>query len=151
MPTADELAPMTADNTPGLADAAQLIRNGMREPAIASLKEIRRAYPGSAYANFLLAVAHFQKLWWSVGQQYAEAAIAADPAYRRSPTLAKLFVYSLMSDAFWEKAGAFLTRELAEVSPPYLEQAARTHESARVRARAAQILASLGRGQGRGW
>jgi hypothetical protein len=146
----DELSPMTPDTTPGLAEAAALIRSGQREPAIASLKEIRRAYPGTAYASFLLAVAHLQKLWWSVGLQYAQAAIAADPAYRRSPALAKLFVYSLMSDAFWEKAAALLTHDLAEVAPPYLEQAAQHAESPRVRARAIQILASLGRAPTRG-
>jgi hypothetical protein len=60
----------------------------------------------------------------------------------RSPKLAKLLIYSLMSDAFWEKAAAFLTRNLAEISTPYLEEAAQSDRSPRVRARAAQILAS---------
>jgi serine/threonine protein kinase len=145
----DEISPMTPDSTPGLTDAAQLMRMGLRDQAITVLREVRRDYPRSAYANFLLAVAHFEKLWWSVGLQYAEAAIQADPAYRRSPTLTKLLIHSLMSDGFWERAAAFLTHDLAEVSTPYLEEAAQHDESPRVRARAAQILASLARASAR--
>jgi tetratricopeptide (TPR) repeat protein len=144
----DELSPMAPDATPGLAGAAQLVRLGLREQAITVLQEMRRSDPRSAYANFLLAVVYFEKLWWSVGLQHAQAAIQAEPAYRRSPKLAKLLVYSLMSDSFWEKAAAFLTRDMAEVAPPYLEEAAQHAESARVRARAAQILASLARASG---
>ena len=144
----DELSPMAPDATPGLAGAAQLVRLGLREQAITVLQEMRRSDPRSAYANFLLAVVYFEKLWWSVGLQHAQAAIQAEPAYRRSPKLAKLLVYSLMSDSFWEKAAAFLTRDMAEVAPPYLEEAAQHAESPRVRARAAQILASLARASG---
>jgi eukaryotic-like serine/threonine-protein kinase len=138
----DDLGPMAPDNTPGLADAVQLVRLGLRDQAITVLQEIRRNYPGSAYASFLLAVAYFEKLWWSVGLQHAEAAIQADPAYRRSPKLAKLLVYSLMSDSFWRKGGAFLEQEMADIAASYLEEAARSHRSPAVRARAAQILAS---------
>ena len=148
-PVSDELSPMAPDGTPGLAGAAQLVRLGLREQAITVLQEMRRNDPRSAYANFLLAVVYFEKLWWSVGLQHAQAAIQAEPAYRRSPKLAKLLVYSLMSDSFWEKAAAFLTREMAGVAPPYLEEAAQHAESPRVRARAAQILAGLARGSGR--
>ncbi len=143
----DELAPMGPDDTPGLAEAARLLRSGQREAAIASLKEIRRLAPRSSYANFLLAVAHFEKLWWSVGLQYAQTAMQLEPAYRRSPKLAKLLIYSLMSDSFWEKASHVLIHEMPEVSGAYLAHAARHEESPRVRARAAQIL---GRGAGRG-
>jgi len=128
----------------------QLLRSGQREVAIASLKEIRRLYPRSPYANFLLAVAHFEKLWWSIGLQYAQTAMQADPAYRRSPKLTKLLIYSLMSDSFWEKAGYVLTHDMAEISGPYLEQAAQYEESPRVRARAAQILSGRGPARG-GW
>jgi eukaryotic-like serine/threonine-protein kinase len=144
----DDLAPLAPDNTPGLAEAADLLRSGQREPAIASLLEIRRRSPHSAYANFLLAVAYFEKLWWSIGLQHAQAAIAAEPAYRRSPTLARLLVHSLMSDAFWEKAAGFLDQDLAEISTPYLEEAAGFDKSPRVRARAAQLLARRSAGRG---
>ena len=149
----DELSPIAPDATPGLAGAAQLVRLGLREQAITILQEIRRDYPRSAYANYLLAVVYFEKLWWSVGLQHAQAAIQAEPAYRRSPKLAKLLVYSLMSDSFWEKAAAFLTHDMAEVAPPHLEEAAQHAESPRVRARAAQILAGLARASGKsgGW
>ncbi len=136
----DELAPMTADATPGLVDAAQLVRMGLRDQAITVLQEIRHDYPRSAHANFLLAVVYFEKLWWSVGLQHAQAAIDVDPAYRRSPKLAKLLIRSLQSDSFWERAGAFLERDMAEISGPYLQEAAQSDRSARVRARAAQIL-----------
>ena len=145
----DELSPMAPDGNPGLAGAAQLVRLGLREQAITVLQEIRRSDPRSAYANYLLAIVYFEKLWWSIGLQHAQAAIQAEPAYRRSSKLAKLLVYSLMSDSFWEKAAAFLTREMAEVAPLYLEEAAQHAESARVRARAAQILANLARASGR--
>jgi eukaryotic-like serine/threonine-protein kinase len=140
----DELSPMTPDSTPGLADVAQLVRMGLRDQAITILQEIRRTYPRSAYANFLLAVAHFEKLWWSVGLQHAQAAIQADPAYRRSPKLAKLLIHSLISDSFWVRAAAFLRQDMAEISTPYLEAAAQFDKSPRVRARAAQILAGDG-------
>ena len=138
----DELSPMTPDSTPGLADVVQLVRMGLRDQAITILQDIRRNYPRSAYANFLLAVAYFEKLWWSVGLQHAQTAMQADPAYRHSPKLAKLLIHALISDSFWERAAAFLKQDMAEISTPYLEAAAQFDKSPRVRARAAQILAS---------
>jgi serine/threonine-protein kinase len=140
---ADELSPMGQDDTPGLADAAQLVRLGVSDQAITVLQDIRRNYPLSAYTNFLLAVTYFDKMWWSIGREHAQAAMNLDPAYRRSPKLAKLFIRSLMSDSFWEKAAAILEQDLAEVAPTYLQEAAQNDRSARVRARAGQILASI--------
>jgi hypothetical protein len=136
----DDLGPMTPDSTPGLADAAQLVRLGLRDQAITVLQDIRGHYPRSAYASYLLAVVYFEKLWWSIGLQHAQAAIQNDPAYRRSPRLAKLLVHSLISDGFWEKGAAFLKQEMAEVATPYLEEAAKSDKSPRVRVRAAQVL-----------
>jgi hypothetical protein len=142
-PTAiDEVSPMTPDSTPGLGDAAQLVRLGLHDQAITVLQDVRRNYPRSAYANFLLAVAYLDKLWWSDGLKHARVAIQIDPAYRRSPKLAKLFVHSLVSDGFWEKGGAFLMQDMAEVAIPYLEATAQSDRNPRVRARAAQVLAS---------
>jgi hypothetical protein len=57
---------MGPDETPGLTQAAQHLRTGHREAAIASLKESRRLCPRSRA-----------------------------PAYRRSPKLTKLLVYSV--------------------------------------------------------
>jgi len=142
-PAMDELAPMSPDGTPGLADAAQLVRLGLADQAITVLQDIRHSYPRSAYANFLLAVTYFDKMWWTMGLQQAQAAMQLDPAYRRSPKLAKVLIRSLMSDSFGEKAAAALGQDLAEVSPTYLEEASQFDKSARVRARAAQILASM--------
>ena len=139
----DELSPLAPDGTPGLADAAQLVRLGLRDQALIVLQDIRRNYPHSAYANFLLAVAFLEKLWWSDGLKHARAAIQIEPAYRQSPRLAKLFVHSLVSDSFWERGAAFLDQEMAEISTPYLEETARSDKNPRVRARAAQILASI--------
>jgi hypothetical protein len=136
----NELLPMTPDNTPGLGDAARLVSLGLDDQAITVVQDVRRDYPRSAYANFLLAAAYFDKLWWSEGLKYARAAIQIDPAYRRSPKLARLLVRSLMSDNFWPKAAAFLQQEMAETAPLYLEEAAQSHRSPSVRARAAQIL-----------
>lgn len=138
----DELAPLVPDSTPGLADAAQLVRLGLRDQAVTVLQDIRRSYPRSAYANFLLAVIYLEKLWWSAGAQHAQAAMQADPAYRRSPKLARLMVHGLVSDAFWDRAADFLEHEMAEFSIPYLEEAAQFDKSPRVRGRANQILSS---------
>lgn len=140
---ADELSPLGQDATPGLADAAQLVRLGLSDQAITVLQDIRRNYPLSAHTNFLLAVTYFDKMWWSIGREHALAAMNLDPAYRRSPKLVKLFVRSLMSDSFWEKAAAILEQDLAEVSPPYLQEAAQSDRSARVRTRAGQVLANI--------
>lgn len=142
-PPADELSPMGRDETPGLTDAAQLVRLGLADQAITVLQDIRHNYPLSAYTNFLLAVTYFDKMWWSIGREHAQAAMNLDPAYRRSPKLVKLFVRSLMSDSFWDKAAAILEQDLAEVAPPYLQDAAQNDRSARVRARAGQILANI--------
>jgi hypothetical protein len=139
----DELSPMSPDGTPGLAEAAQLVRLGLSDQAITVLQDIRRNYPLSAYANFLLAVTYFDKMWWSIGREHAQAAMNLDPAYRRSPKLAKVFIRSLMSESFREKAAAILEEDLAEIAPPYLQEAAQYDRSARVRARAAQILANI--------
>ena len=138
----DDLLPMSPDATPGLADAAQLVRLGLHDQAITVVQDIRRNYPRSAYANFLLAVCYFDKLWWSVGLQHAQAAIQADPAYRRSSRLAKLLVHSLVSDSFWDKGAIFIEQQMPEATIPYLEEAAQSDRSPRVRARAAQILAA---------
>jgi len=148
--TPDELAPMTPESTPGLVDTAQLVRLGLHDQALTVLQDIHRSNPGSAYASFLLAVVYFEKMWWSVGLQHAQAAIQAEPAYRRSRRLAKLLVHSLISDSFWEKGAAFLRQEMPEVAVPYLEEAAQSAKSPRVRTRAAQILVGIRDPRGRG-
>jgi serine/threonine-protein kinase len=140
-PTApDELAPPSPDDTPGLAGAAQLLRLGLRDQAITVLVDIRHRYPGSAYANFLLAIAYFEKLFWSPALLHTQAAIQADPSYRRSPKLVKSVIRALVNDNVWEKAAALLQRDMTEIATPYLEEAAQFDKSPKVRARAAHLL-----------
>ena len=140
-PTApDELAPLSPDDTPGLAGAAQLLRLGLRDQAITVLVDIRYRYPHSAYANFLLAVAYCERLFWSPALLHTQAAIKADPSYRRSPKLVKSVIRALVNDNVWEKAAAILQHELAEIATPYLEEAAQFDKSPKVRARAAHLL-----------
>ena len=136
----DDLAPMNRDDTPGLPGAAQLLRLGLREQAITVLVDIQRSHPRSAYANFLLAVAYFGKLFWSPALQHAQIALQVDPAYRKSPVLAKLIIRSLVNDSVWEKAAALLLHDMADISMPYLEEASQFDKSPKVRVRAARLF-----------
>ena len=136
----DDLAPMNRDDTPGLPGAVQLLRLGLREQAITVLVDILRSHPRSAYANFLLAVAYFGKLFWSPALEHAQIALQVDPVYRKSPVLAKLIIRSLVNDSVWEKAAALLLHDMAGISMPYLEEASQFDKSPKVRGRAARLL-----------
>jgi serine/threonine-protein kinase len=136
----DDLAPMNRDDTPGLPGAVQLLRLGLREQAITVLVDILRSHPRSAYANFLLAVAYFGKLFWSPALEHAQIALQVDPVYRKSPVLAKLIIRSLVNDSVWEKAAALLLHDMADISMPYLEEASQFDKSPKVRGRAARLL-----------
>jgi hypothetical protein len=136
----DELAPMNRDDTPGLPGAVQLLRLGLREQAITVLVDIQRSHPRSAYANFLLAVAYFGKLFWSPALQHAQIALQVDPVYRKSPVLAKLIIRALVNDSVWEKAASLLLHDMADISMPHLEEASQFDKSPKVRVRAARLL-----------
>jgi hypothetical protein len=83
----------------------------------------------------------FEKLWWSEGVTAFRTAVHADPELAGDPVLVGHVIRSLQSPQFHERGAAFL-RELGEAARPRVEEAARTHPSPGVRARATLLLQS---------
>ncbi len=129
----------------GLAEAESLAKAGQRDRAIALLIRLRASHPNDSAVTAALSRLYFEKLWWSDGVEAFRGTIAADPARRSDGVLIRHVIRSLMSDRFHAQAIHFLARDLGEPAKPYVEEAARSHDSPSVRSRAAYLLATWDR------
>src|SRR5262249_48349940 len=81
----DRRVPQAPVRTTTLAGAVQLIKEGKREQALASLRELWKKTPASAYIPFLLGNLYFEQRWWSVALEHYAAAIKKNARYRSNP------------------------------------------------------------------
>jgi hypothetical protein len=129
-------APSTAAQ---LEQARQLVARGEWEGAVAVLNRVRADDPDGADAPYLLATIYLDNKRWSDGLAAAQVAVHKNPALKSDPDLIKAALHSLVSDHSYEKSQAFL-RSLGAPATPFIKEAARHDESAKVRERAAEIL-----------
>jgi serine/threonine-protein kinase len=126
---------------PALARASDLYSNGELESALDVVAKARRQHPESAQLAFLAGKIYFGKLWWSDGIKGFRDAIKLDPGYRNDSELAKIvlrgFITTPDTDSRIEE---FLRQDIGEAARPLLEETAKAHPNAAIRARAAAEL-----------
>ncbi|HEY1546880.1 MAG TPA: serine/threonine-protein kinase [Kofleriaceae bacterium] len=128
--------------TPQLAtsvhDAVNLIKDGKRDLALASLRSLEPRNLKSAYIPFLLGNLYFDQRWWSVAMDHYAEAIKKNPEYRQNPTINRNVIKMLGSPKTQGRATAFL-RTIGHPAAIYLKFAATHEPNAVVRKQAANL------------
>lgn len=133
-------APVLATTVPA---AIQLIKDGKRDLAIASLRKLWKSSPKSAYIPFLLGNLYNDKLWWSVAMDHYKAAIAKNGGYRANAVLNRNVIRMLASPKTVKKASGFLRSTIGKPAIPYLKAAAKSEPNDRVRKTAASLAKTI--------
>jgi len=126
-----------------VAEAVQMIKAGKRDLALASLHDLWKKTPKSAYIPFLLGNLYFDRLWWGVALDHYKAAIAKNAEYKKNSVLNKNVIKMLGSSKTVRKAQGFLRWTVGRAALPYLRSAAKSHENATVRKRAAALAKQI--------
>jgi serine/threonine-protein kinase len=128
-----------------VTDAVQLIKDGNSDLALASLRQLWKADPDSAYIPFLLGNLYFDKTWWSVAIDHYEMALEKNPAYRNNSTLNRNLIKMLASGKTRERAVFCFRSKIGTAALPYLKIAAESDTNTVVRESAAALVKALGR------
>jgi serine/threonine-protein kinase len=134
--TAEEVerhAPAAPVRATTLAGAVQLVQDGKRDLALASLRALWKKMPASAYIPFLLGNLYYDQRWWTVAMEHYAAAIKKNPQYRSNPTLNRNVIRMLASRKTSRKAQGFLRFTVGRPALPYLRHAAQHDASSQVR------------------
>jgi serine/threonine-protein kinase len=126
-------APATPVRATTLAGAVQLIKDGKRDLALASLRALWKKTPASAYIPFLLGNLYYDQRWWSVAMDHYSAAIKKNARYRSNPTLNRNVIRMLASTKTSRKAQGFLKYSVGRPALPYVRAAAAHDKNAQVR------------------
>ncbi|MBL0221083.1 MAG: protein kinase [Myxococcales bacterium] len=132
--------PVLAQTVP---QAIQLIKDGKRDLAIASLRALWKQSPNSAYLPFLLGNLYNDRLWWSVAMDHYKAAITKNGKYRGNAVLNRNVIRMLASPKTVKKATGFLRSTIGRSAVPYLRIAAKNEPNERVRKQAAALAKSI--------
>ena len=119
-------------------EALQLIKDGQREVALASLTRLHREQPKSSLIPFLMGNLYFDKLWWSAAMDNYQEAIKKNSAYRNNPTLNKNVIVMLSSGKTRQQATNFLRGVIGHPAAAYLRYEAAHAENPVVKKQAAQ-------------
>ena len=117
-------APATPALATTLPGAVQLISDGKRDLALASLSSLAKKNPNSAYIPFLQGNLYYDQRWWSVALDHYGIAIKKNAQYRSNPTLSRNVIRMLASDKTARKAEAFLKYNIGKSALPYVKYAA---------------------------
>ena len=124
-----------------IARANDLAANGEREAAINLLTKARRDYPTSAEIPYVAGKLYFAKLWWTDGLKSFRDAIRIDPAYGGDPEMIKTVLKGFITTPDYnDELASFLRNDIGDPAKPFLEETARDHPNAAVRARAQDEL-----------
>jgi serine/threonine protein kinase len=114
-------APVLATSLPG---TIQLIKDGKRDLALASLRDLWKKTPNSSYIPFLLGNLYYDQRWWSVAMDHYSVAIKKNVAYRSNPTLNRNVIRMLASTKTSRNAQGFLKYTVGKPALPYVKYAA---------------------------
>jgi serine/threonine protein kinase len=129
---------------PVLARASDLYANGELEPALDLVTKARRQHPESAQLAYLAGRIYFAKLYWGGGVKAFRDAIRLDPAYKTDPELAKVAIRGFITTPDTNPVlEEFLRVDLGSGARSALEETARSHPNAVIRARAKAELSKL--------
>jgi TolA-binding protein len=123
--------------------AVRLIQDGKHDLAMASLQDLGKKIPASAYIPFLLGNLYYDQRWWTVAMDHYALAIKKNAQYRSNPTLNRNVISMLASDKTSHKAQGFLKFTVGRPSVPYLKHAAQHDASAQVRRTSGRLLRNL--------
>jgi TolA-binding protein len=128
---------------PSIEAAVQQIQDGKHDLAMASLRELGKKIPASAYIPFLLGNLYYDRRWWTVAMDHYALAIKKNAQYRSNPTLNRNVISMLASDKTARKAQGFLKFIVGRPAVPYLKHAAQHDASAQVRRASGWLLRNL--------
>ena len=140
---AEKLTPAAPVLAPTVAKAVELIKDGKRDLALASLNALWKRSPQSAYIPFLLGNIYNDRLWWSVAMDHYKAAINKNGKYRGNAVLNRNVIRMLASPKTQRKATAFLRTTIGKYSLLYLRTAAKSERNPTVRKQAAALSKSI--------
>jgi TolA-binding protein len=126
-------APSGAGLATTLSGAVQLIQDGKREQALASLRALWKKTPASAYIPFLLGNLYYDQRWWTVAMEHYAHAIKKNARYKSNPTLNRNVIRMLASGKTSRKAQGFLRFTVGRPALPYLRYAAQHDANGQVR------------------
>lgn len=126
-----------------VSQAVQMIKAGKRDLALASLNEMKKKAPKSAYIPFLLGNLYFDKLWWGVAIEHYRVAIAKNGGYRSNGVLIKNSIHMLASQKTMRDAHGLLRYGIGKPALPYLRSAAKSDPNANIRKQAAALAKAI--------
>jgi serine/threonine-protein kinase len=144
--TAEEVekhAPAAPVLATSLSGTIQLIKDGKRDLALASLRALWKKTPNSSYIPFLLGNLYYDQQWWSVAMDHYSAAIKKDPKYRFNPTLNRNVIRMLASNKTSRKAEGFLKYTVGKPALPYVRYAAQHDANAQVKRLSGWLIRNL--------
>ncbi|MBX3161957.1 MAG: protein kinase [Deltaproteobacteria bacterium] len=121
-------------------DAIKLIKDGKRELALASLRQLATAQPKNWYIPFVLGNLYFDQLWWGVAMDYYTRAIKLNGAVRGNGIMIRNIIRMLASTKTQKRAGELLRFTIGKPAVPYLQAAARSDENPTVKRAAGQLV-----------
>ena len=125
-----------------LARASDLAANGEREAALDLLTKSRLAFPGNAELPYMAGKLYFAKLWWTDGLKQFRDAVRIEPKFKTDPELIKIILKGFITTpSYNDELAQFLRTEIGPAAAQYLEETARDHPNASIRARAKSELA----------
>jgi len=130
---AEKHAPAPPAAVTTVSGAIQLIKEGKREQAIASLTGLWKKTPNSSTIPFLLGNLYFDQRWWSVALDYYTAAIKKNADYRANQILNHNVIRMLASNKTSRKAQGFLKYTVGKPALPYLRSAAQHDPNSQVK------------------
>jgi TolA-binding protein len=123
--------------------AVQLIQEGKRDLALASLHALWKKNTNSAYIPFLLGNLYYDQRWWTVAMEHYSAAIKKNARYRANPTLNRNVIRMLASNKTSRKAQYFLRFTVGKAALPYVRYAAAHDTSSQVRRTASYLARNI--------
>jgi tetratricopeptide (TPR) repeat protein len=124
-----------------MARANELAAQGDKDTALDLLSRARRQSPDSAGLAYTAGKIYFSKFYWTDGLKSFRDAIRSDPTYRSDPELIKIVLRGFLSTpGYNDDLANFLREDIGAAAQPLLEETARDHPNAALRARAATEL-----------
>jgi hypothetical protein len=134
--------PPPTDPTAAIArEAEQQIQQGRSDAAIQALVPARKQYPDSAPLAYQLGRAYFVKLEWRDGLAAYRDAIRLDAQYKDDAAMIRDVIRAFVTTPDFAPLATFLHDDVGKAAAPFLDETARNHPSAKIRARATAELA----------
>jgi serine/threonine-protein kinase len=130
---AEKHAPAPPATATTLPAALQLIKEGKREQAIASLTALWKKTPNSSSIPFLLGNLYFDQRWWSVALEHYTVAIKKNADYRANQILNHNVIRMLGSPKTSRMAQGFLKYNVGKFALPYLKYAAQHDPNSQIK------------------